>query len=64
VGGVSSCGEKLMAATWIKQVDWVEGKVEVDLSRGTIEKSPQYAPSLPLDAQYEKELYDYYDRPS
>jgi sporulation protein YlmC with PRC-barrel domain len=53
----------LMAPTWIKQVDWAEGKVEVDLSKGTIEKSPQYDPSLPLDAQYEKELYDYYDRP-
>jgi sporulation protein YlmC with PRC-barrel domain len=53
----------LMAPTWIKQVDWAAGKVEVDLSRGTIEKSPQYDPSLPLDSQYEKELSDYYDRP-
>jgi sporulation protein YlmC with PRC-barrel domain len=31
----------LMAPMWIKQVDWAAGKVEVDLSRGTIEKSPQ-----------------------
>jgi sporulation protein YlmC with PRC-barrel domain len=53
----------LMAPTWIKQVVWAEGKVEVDLSRGTIEKSPQYDPSIPLDSQYEKELYDYYDCP-
>jgi hypothetical protein len=37
--------------------------VEVDLSRDSIENSPEYDPSAPINEEYEMRLYDFYGRP-
>ena len=56
--------EVLVAPAWAEQVNWVERLVQVDLSRETIENSPQFDPSMPVNREYEVRLYDYYGRPS
>lgn len=54
----------LVAPAWAEQVDWVARKVHLDLSRETIRNSPKYDPSVPVNREYEIQLYDYYGRPS
>jgi hypothetical protein len=53
----------LVAPAWAQQVNWIERKVHVDLGRETIEKSPEFDPSAPVNREYEVQLYDYYGRP-
>lgn len=53
----------LVAPTWIEEIDWAEQEVEVDLHQETIENSPEYDPSAPVNREYEARLYDYYGRP-
>jgi hypothetical protein len=54
----------LVAPAWAEQVNWVERKVHVDLRRETIENSPEFDPSMPVNREYEVRLYDYYGRPT
>jgi hypothetical protein len=53
----------LVAPTWIEKVVWAEEKVYVNLHRETIENSPAYNPSAPVNRAYEERLYDFYGRP-
>jgi len=53
----------LVAPAWVKSIRWDERKVHVDMSRGSIEKGPEYDPSEPVNREYEARLYDYYGRP-
>jgi hypothetical protein len=53
----------LVAAWWIAQVDWAGRKVHVDLDRESIQDSPEFDPSAPVNREYETVLYDYYGRP-
>ncbi len=53
----------LIAPTWVKRVNWAERMVEVDLSQETIQNSPEFDPSAPVNRRYELRLYDYYGRP-
>jgi len=53
----------LLAPAWITEVSWPESKVYMDLDRRTIENSPEFDPSAPVNREYELRLYDYYGRP-
>lgn len=53
----------LVAPTWIENVAWDMRQVSVDLKRETIQHSPEFDPSLPVNREYEIRLYDYYGRP-
>jgi hypothetical protein len=53
----------LIAPAWIEKVDWLERLVHVDLLRETIQNSPEFDPSAPVNRAYEVRLYDYYGRP-
>jgi hypothetical protein len=44
-------------------VAWPERNVWVDLTRATVKDSPEFDPSVPVGAEYELTLYDYYGRP-
>lgn len=35
----------------------------MDLSRETIESRPEFDPAMPVNREYEVQLYDYYGRP-
>ncbi len=53
----------LISIPWVDAIDWAVGKVRVDLTRESIEKSPPFDPSEPVNRGYEEVLYDYYGRP-
>jgi hypothetical protein len=53
----------LVSPAWVEEVDWAERVVAVDLSRQTIQGSPNYDPEEPINHEYEGRLYDYYGRP-
>jgi hypothetical protein len=53
----------LVAPAWAEWVNWAERKVHVDLNKETIENSPEFDPSMPVNREYEAHLYDYYGRP-
>jgi len=56
-------GQKvLISPTWIRKVDWTDSKVDVDLKRETIQNSPPYDPSIPLDNQYLERLDTHYGK--
>jgi hypothetical protein len=53
----------LVSPQWATAVNWAEKKLWVDLTTGSIKKSPKYEPSAPINRDYERMLYDYYGRP-
>jgi hypothetical protein len=53
----------LVAPAWVREINWSEASVRVDLSNDTIRTSPEYDSSSPIDRQYEARLYEHYDRP-
>lgn len=50
----------LLAPRWISDISWEERKVYVDFTTDEIRSSPEYDPSAPVTAQYEKELHQHY----
>lgn len=54
----------LVSPGWVTQVSWDRRRVDVDLTRATIERSPAFDPSMSLNREYETRLYDYYGRPA
>ena len=53
----------LVSPTWIEEVNWAERQVSLDLATDTIQNSPEFDPSVPVNREYEVRLYDYYGRP-
>jgi hypothetical protein len=52
----------LIAPQWIKEFDWSEARVIVDLTRDAIKKSPAYEPGRPIARDYESQLHGHYGR--
>jgi hypothetical protein len=53
----------LITPDWIKEIEWSERTVSVDLEREAIRNSPEFDPAQPVNRAYELQLYDYYGRP-
>jgi hypothetical protein len=53
----------LISPEWVKDIGWEEREVRVDVPKKTIEESPPYDPSAPVNREYEVRMYDYYGRP-
>ena len=53
----------LISSEWVREIAWEEREVWVDVPRQTIEDSPPYDPSAPVNREYEMRIYDYYGRP-
>jgi hypothetical protein len=53
----------LVCPDWIKNVNWYESHVSVDLSAQAIKDGPTYRPSTPVNREYEARLYDFHGRP-
>jgi hypothetical protein len=47
----------------LQSVAWDDRALEVDLTRDKIADSPEYDPSAPVNAEFEKRIYDYVGRP-
>lgn len=50
----------LVEPAWIRQVDWANQKVTVDLLREAIETAPPYDPDKILSREYQVALYSHY----
>jgi len=53
----------LVSPDWIKNIEWAEAEVEVELTKEQLENSPEYDPTEPINREYEARLYDYYGKP-
>jgi len=53
----------LVTPMWITAVSWADRKVSVNLSREQIKDCPEYDPAIPVNREYEEQLYDFYGRP-
>ncbi len=52
----------LIAPQWVKEVNWAEMKVLVEVPRAAIRHSPAYDPSAPVTRDYESKLHEHYGR--
>jgi len=52
----------LVAPVWATEINWLEMKVRLELSKNQIETAPEYLESIPLDRHYEQKLHDHYGR--
>jgi PRC-barrel domain protein len=52
----------LIAPQWIRDFDWAERRVDVDLTRAQVRASPPYDPAKPVERPYEAELHGHYGR--
>ena len=53
----------LISPEWVREIGWEEREVRVAVPKKTIEQSPPYDPSAPVNREYEVRMYDYYGRP-
>ena len=51
----------LISARSVKEIDWNEHQVNVDVKRQKIKGGPTYDPSVPIDQAYEKKYLAYYN---
>ena len=50
----------LIAPTWIREVDWANTTVQVDLPKEAIRSAPEYSADVPIHREYEAELWSHY----
>ena len=50
-----------LASSWTRQVDWANRSVLLDLSKASIESSPEIDPDIPFEVTHEKILNAHYD---
>jgi sporulation protein YlmC with PRC-barrel domain len=51
----------LISPHWIKQINWGEEKVYINLSQDSIKNSPEFDSDAPITDDYESELVKYYE---
>lgn len=57
-------GKKVLLSTeWIREIDWSESEVHVNIDKREVQDSPEFNPNTPVNREYETRLYDYYGRP-
>lgn len=52
----------LIAPQWIKDINWTDESVTVNLSRGAVQDAPPYQPTDELNREREADLYGHYGR--
>jgi sporulation protein YlmC with PRC-barrel domain len=53
----------LLPLLWIRDIDWAESKVHVDVTTEQVKNGPTYDPEKPVNREQEEVIYDYYGRP-
>lgn len=53
----------LLAPEWISRIRWSESSAYVDLTRESVQNSPEFDPKVPMDETYAHRLHDHYERP-
>jgi uncharacterized protein YrrD len=52
----------LISPGWIKEVDWAGRSVRVNLTRDSVESSPEFDPERPISSDYASQLDQHYKR--
>ena len=52
----------VLSVQWIKELNWENSNVVVNLTTNSIKDSPEFDDSEPINEAYEKSLYDYYGK--
>ena len=52
----------LLSLHWVSGIDWGMSRIHVTISQSDLENSPPYESSAAVSRDYEKKLYDYYDK--
>jgi len=52
----------LISLHWIKDINWLESEVVVDLDKDSIKGSPEYDSDSALNRQYEGKLFEHYSK--
>lgn len=52
----------IIAIPWIKDIDWLESKVGIDLDAESIKQSPEYDSESLFNRQNETKLFEHYNR--
>lgn len=53
----------VISPQWIKQVNWEEKTVHVDVTSDAIKSAPEYDVAISLSRTHEENLYQHYERP-
>lgn len=53
----------IVATEWVREIDWQNRKLHVDLRKESVKNAPRFDPNEPVNAVYETRLYDFYGRP-
>jgi len=53
----------LLSTQWIREVNWENSTVIVNISTDAVKNSPEFDPSQPVNEADEHQLFDYYGRP-
>jgi hypothetical protein len=52
----------LIPTQWIREVNWEQSKLYVDVSQAAIKAAPEYSDELRLSRDFEQKLFDAYRR--
>lgn len=53
----------LLPPSILNEVHWEKGTLAVDLSRDAVKECPEYDESMPINREYEEQIYDFVGRP-
>jgi hypothetical protein len=53
----------LVSVEWVREIDWEESKVVVEVTRDAVRNAPPYDPSARMDREWERGLHRHYGRP-
>lgn len=54
----------LIAPQWVKEVNWSQATVSVELARQAVQEAPPYDPKVLLDRKQELQIYMHHRRPA
>ncbi len=57
-------GKKVIISPWwVDEINWNESKMHICMPKQSIQNSPKYDFTIPINREYEDKLYEHYDRP-
>jgi hypothetical protein len=52
----------ILAADWLAEISYVEREVSISLLADTIKNAPEYDAGRPVEVDFEKALYEFYNK--
>lgn len=52
----------IVGTEWVRGISWEKHAISIGLNRDAIRNSPEYDASRPMNREYERKLYEYYEQ--